>query len=284
MPCDGYGSGSVTFEDLDEGTYSFQVRASTGWEPGVAARRVFVIDRTAPTVTVTSPGDGSSLGRGRGRIDMVADELGASFTCALDGGDAAACEPGQALPQLAPGAHTLAIVAEDAAGNRSAAATTRFTVPAPDVSVPAPVTETPAARDARRRPPAPAAPPAPATPLRARAATWRAWPWRALPGSPRSASAAAGCAPRGRSGCGSSSAPARAPGSRSSPSGRAAASWWRPGRCASVPARACASTSASPARRAGALAAGRYAVTVRLANAGGRRGNALSRVLRVMPG
>ena len=32
------------------------------------------------------------------------------------------------------------------------------------------------------------------------------------------------------------------------------------------------------------LAAGRYAVTVRLAGAGGRRGNALSRVLRVMPG
>ena len=80
--------------DLDEGTYAFQVRATAGGEPGVAARRVFVIDRTAPDVTITSPADGSALVPGRGRIDMVADELGASFTCALDGGDAAACEPG----------------------------------------------------------------------------------------------------------------------------------------------------------------------------------------------
>jgi hypothetical protein len=282
--CDGYGSGSVTFEDLDEDTYSFQVRASLGGEPGVAARRVFVIDRTAPRVTVTGPADGSALVRGKGRVDMVADELDVAYTCAFDGGAAATCDPGQALPVLAAGAHTLAVTATDAAGNRSATATTRFNVLAPPVSVPTPVTETPATPAAPAPTPEPAAP-APAAP------------------SPS-------FVPRGEvAGAGAQSAPRlsslrlRSTRVRSARSVRVRLELGagQGARTAQVSVRSTAGVIVvrrSAAVRAGSrvrldvalsaaesrrLAPGRYVVTVRLADASGRRGNALSQVLRVMP-
>jgi hypothetical protein len=158
--CDGYGSGSVTLEGLDEGTHAFEVRAVTPAGPGVAVRRVFVIDRTAPSVRLLAPADGAAVVRGKGRVEMVADEAFVAYTCSIDGGAPVACEPGQELPALPEGAHTLRVSAVDPAGNASAAdaekAFTRFTVLAPPVRVPtpAPVVE-PAPAD-----PTPAVPPA----------------------------------------------------------------------------------------------------------------------------
>ena len=125
-PCDA----TITFDGLDEGSHEFEVRAVTDAGPGLSARRVFVIDRTAPAVVVTSPG--ATVQRGTGRIDLVATETAVRFACAIDGAAASPCEPGQALPDLEPGEHTLHVTATDAAGNVSDPGATRtFTVTAP---------------------------------------------------------------------------------------------------------------------------------------------------------
>ena len=217
---------------------------------------------------------------------MVADELDVAYTCAFDGGAAATCEPGQALPVLAAGAHTLAVTATDAAGNRSATATTRFNVLAPPVSVPP--------RPSRRR--------RPLRPLRAAGARAR------RPGAaPRRRPA---FVPRGEvAGAGAQSAPRLSSLRLRSTRVRAARSVrlrlelgaGQGARTAQMTVRSTAGVTVvrrSAAVRAGSrvrldvalsaaesrrLAPGRYVVTVRLADASGRRGNALSQVLRVMP-
>ena len=140
---------TITFDGLDEGWREFEVRALTDAGPGLSARRVFVLDRTAPAVVVASPG--ATVQRGTGRIDLVATENAVRFTCAIDGATPSPCEPGQALPDLEPGEHTLHVTATDAAGNVSDPGTTRtFTVTAPKpVPTPTPApTTTPAPKPA----------------------------------------------------------------------------------------------------------------------------------------
>ena len=161
-PCDGYGRGTVTFDGLDEGTHAFEIRATTKAGTGEVARRVFVIDRTAPTATIVAPAAGAALLRGTGKLEMVADEPLATFTCSLDGAAATECDPGEPLPLLALGEHTLRVTAVDPAGNRSAidcvGSVVRFSVVAPPpVVTPAPAApEQPAA--APQQPSAPQQP------------------------------------------------------------------------------------------------------------------------------
>ncbi len=117
-PCPGRGEGSVSFDDLPEGPHSFEVRATEAAGSGKAARRVFVLDRTAPTVTVTEPAPLAEAGTAR--VLATADEAPVEFSCAFDGGEPQPCEPGEALPAgLAPGDHVLRVTARDSAGNRS---------------------------------------------------------------------------------------------------------------------------------------------------------------------
>jgi hypothetical protein len=139
--CDGVGEGSVAYAGLAPGRHTFEVRAVTDLGPGVAARRVFVIDRTAPTVTVTAPLADGTVPRGGGRIDMAADETLVVYECAIDDAAPAPCEPGEALPALPLGEHTLQVTAQDAAGNRGAPETVRFTVVDPPPPPPQPEPE-----------------------------------------------------------------------------------------------------------------------------------------------
>jgi len=53
-PCPGHGTGSQAYDALDEGRHVFSVRARDG-VTGLAAKRAFVLDRTAPTVTSSRP-------------------------------------------------------------------------------------------------------------------------------------------------------------------------------------------------------------------------------------
>jgi hypothetical protein len=129
--CGDVGTGTVTYEDLAPGTHVFEVRGTNVAGEGNAARRVFVIDATAPRVTVTAPADGGAVVRGSGRIEMTADELYVSYECAIDDAAPVPCEPGEELPGLELGEHSLQVFAEDAAGNRGAAAPVRFTVADP---------------------------------------------------------------------------------------------------------------------------------------------------------
>ena len=180
VACDGYGRGTVRFDGLEEGTHVFEIRATTKAGTGDIARRVFVIDRTAPSVTITAPAAGAAVLRGTGRIDMVASEPLVTFSCSIDGAPATECDPGEALPVLALGDHTLRVAAVDAAGNQSAAdaagSVVRFSVVTPPpVVTPAPVTPAPqpaapqqaapAPQPAAVEEPTPAAPAAPAAPV-----------------------------------------------------------------------------------------------------------------------
>ena len=172
VACDGYGRGTVRFDGLEEGTHVFEIRATTKAGTGDIARRVFVIDRTAPSVTITAPAAGAAVLRGTGRIDMVASEPLVTFSCSIDGAPATECDPGEALPVLALGDHTLRVAAVDAAGNQSAAdaagSVVRFSVVTPPpVVTPAPVTPAPQPAAPQQAAPAPqpaAEEPAPAAP------------------------------------------------------------------------------------------------------------------------
>jgi len=171
IACPGSGTGAVAYDALPPGVHVFEVRAITDLGPGVPARRVFVIDQTAPAVTVTAPAEDAIVLRGAGWIEMTADELNVAYECAIDGGPAAPCEPGEALPALAIGGHTLQVAAEDPAGNRGAAAPVRFTVADPPPPDPEPTAEPAPERTAQPTP-------APRPPLVPEA------PAAALPGAP----------------------------------------------------------------------------------------------------
>jgi hypothetical protein len=169
VECPGYESGQVTFDDLAEGAHTFEVRATTDAGTGEPVRRVFVIDRTAPTVRIVAPAAGSELLEGTGRVEMTADERWVSFSCSIDESDFADCEPGQALPALSLGEHTLRVVGVDAAGNRSAAAA-GFSVVAPPPVVVTPVEQpeapvsVPAPKPTTAAPSSPSSPSTPSTP------------------------------------------------------------------------------------------------------------------------
>ncbi len=74
-----------------------------------------VTDNTAPKPTVTGPRDPSSLRRATFTFSTPGAD--ATFSCALDGDDFRLCRSPQETPRLAPGRHTFAVKATDAAGN-----------------------------------------------------------------------------------------------------------------------------------------------------------------------
>lgn len=151
--------------ELAEGVHTFSVRAANVPVPvdadfGPAATSAFAIDRTAPSVTIDAPSSHTAPG-GALRLYFSADSAGVDFTCQLDDGAPAPCDPPADL-LLAPGEHTIAVRATDAAGNESAPAiwTAAATpaLPAPEPGAPAAVTDTT---------PAGAVPAAPASPSQA---------------------------------------------------------------------------------------------------------------------
>jgi hypothetical protein len=128
MTCPGLGTGTASFEGLEPGAHVFEVRAVNIAGEGIAARRVFVVDGTAPKVTVSSPAQAGKVIRGTGRIEMTADEFYVGYECAIDDAAPVPCEPGEALPALALGEHAVQVFAEDAAGNRGASEIVSFMV------------------------------------------------------------------------------------------------------------------------------------------------------------
>jgi PKD repeat protein len=104
--------------DLAEGAHVFRVRAADrAGNVGAVVTREFVVDLTAPVVTVTSrpaaqhPSATASAG-------FSASEP-ATFQCALDGAGAAECTSPATYSGLGEGEHTIVITAADAAGNAS---------------------------------------------------------------------------------------------------------------------------------------------------------------------
>ena len=170
--CPGTSSGTVTYDALSEGVHAFDVRAldpAPGSTPGHTVRRTFIVDLTAPSVTIDSRLDGEQRPGVAIPLEFSAGENGVAFSCSLDGAAPEPCSPGWSMTPVRLGAHDVRVEGVDLAGNASSpsdpAAVRRFVVAA-----------APAA------PTAPAAAPAPAAPAAAPAA-----PAASVPAAPRPA-------------------------------------------------------------------------------------------------
>ncbi len=102
---------------LGDGEHTFAVFATDdlGHEDESPATRSFTVDTVAPQTTLgTGPGP---LTNTRTPKFEFSSEAGATFTCSLDHGAAAACTSPFTAPPLADKEHTLVVTATDAAGN-----------------------------------------------------------------------------------------------------------------------------------------------------------------------
>ena len=119
------------YEDLAEGEHVIQVRAIdlVGNTDATPAEARFVIDRTGPATAIgaiEAADDGSAT-------ITFSSEAGATFRCAVDGGELAPCTSPLKRGGLAAGAHTVRVEATDDLGNAGAVAERAFTVPAKPV-------------------------------------------------------------------------------------------------------------------------------------------------------
>lgn len=128
----------VSLTGLAAGQHAFDVRAVDALgntsAPGEAA---WLVDLTPPAAPTLVSGPASPTNATSAEVYFTdADETGASFTCALDGGQAATCtSPWSSSTTLADGPHSLVVVARDAAGNPSDGLTVPWTV---DATAPTP--------------------------------------------------------------------------------------------------------------------------------------------------
>lgn len=120
-----------SYSGLGEGQHVFEVRGlnSLG-ESGAVASHTWVVDTQGPDVTLVSVDPAGDTAETAIRIEFGA-EAGASFFCTLDGGSEAPCASPFTQSGLGQGAHQFSVVAEDALGNRGAAATHGWVVDVP---------------------------------------------------------------------------------------------------------------------------------------------------------
>ena len=119
-PAEGVRTLTVTATDPPSGATS---------EP---LRRTVVVDRTAPVVTMDSPAAGARVPAGAVPVRFSADDATTAFTCSVDGGPSAPCDPPLVLSSPAPGLHTVRVGGVDAAGNVATTVASSFDVaPAP---------------------------------------------------------------------------------------------------------------------------------------------------------
>ena len=133
VPC----TSPASFEGLALGEHAFAVRArdragNTGAATIASWRIVEPPDTTPPTTTLSASIDGSSAS-----FSFTSSEAGSTFSCALDGSSFETCSSPRAYSRLAPGSHTFAVRATDAAGNTGAAATHTWSIaqPLPDLVI-----------------------------------------------------------------------------------------------------------------------------------------------------
>ena len=127
----------ASYESLPLGGHSFAVRArDKAGNIGPPATATWSIvpppDTTPPTTTLAASIDGNSAS-----FTFTSSEAGSTFSCALDGSSFEACSSPRAYSRLAPGSHTFAVRATDAAGNTGAAATHTWSIarPLPDLVI-----------------------------------------------------------------------------------------------------------------------------------------------------
>jgi hypothetical protein len=111
-----------------EGTHTITVRVTDGaGNSSSATTNNFVVDTTAPTVTIT----GQPAALSNNNDPAVVFTTGGAPTivqCRLDAGTFASCSSPHTFTNVADGAHTITVRVEDAAGNSASATTSSFTI------------------------------------------------------------------------------------------------------------------------------------------------------------
>ena len=130
------------YTGLTSGSHTIRVRAiDQAGNVGVAAERGFVVDTSAPAVTI---GDVAVSGT-TARVTF-SSEAGARFECSLDNGPFVACTSPREYAGLTSGSHTVRVRAIDQAGNVGVAAERGFVIASPPPPEPTPDTTAPKVR------------------------------------------------------------------------------------------------------------------------------------------
>lgn len=106
----------TSYTGLAEATHTFTLRGTDAAGNTATKTYTWTVDTTPPAVTLTAtpsnPSNSSSA-------SFSFSATGATTTCSIDGGAAAACTSPAAYTSLADGSHTFAVNATDGAGNMS---------------------------------------------------------------------------------------------------------------------------------------------------------------------
>ncbi|MDP9342780.1 MAG: hypothetical protein M3Q23_11965, partial [Actinomycetota bacterium] len=109
----------ATFQGLDDGRHSLQVRAVTGGKTdSTPASRTWRVDDTTPPDTRISDGPPAASNSITATFSFTSTEPGSNFDCAVDGGSFQSCTSPDTLSGLLDGKHTFAVRATDPSGNR----------------------------------------------------------------------------------------------------------------------------------------------------------------------
>jgi hypothetical protein len=122
---------------LADGSHTFSVRAKNGPDTSPAATRTFTVDTTGPTLSITAPSEGATVGPNGNVTFTGTDTTGpVTYTCKIDAGTAASCGSPYVFTGLSTGPHSVTVVASDNVGNTSTAVR-NFVVDAvePDTSI-----------------------------------------------------------------------------------------------------------------------------------------------------
>lgn len=118
----------LTFQDLTDGDYKFQIRATNAL--GVVSdvdSFEWTVDTVAPDVSIDS-GPNAPTKATTAEFALSSTDDSVTFSCAIDGGDAEECDSPVTYNSLADGDHSIAVTATDAAGNTSEPANRSWSV------------------------------------------------------------------------------------------------------------------------------------------------------------
>jgi hypothetical protein len=113
-------SSPISYPGLSQGSHAFSVRAQdTAGNLSTAASFMWAIDLTPPPAPSITSAPANPSNQTNPSFSFSDTEAGASFLCQLDGGVFSVCSSPAPYASLAPGSHTFAVIAQDAAGNQS---------------------------------------------------------------------------------------------------------------------------------------------------------------------
>lgn len=113
------GSNQVTFNTLSEGAHSCNITISDEAGNSTTLNYSFVIDTTAPTVTITSPPDGLSTSKSSVVLSGSILDTNPSSTLTINGVNISNPANFSATVTLSYGSNAFTLIAKDAAGNET---------------------------------------------------------------------------------------------------------------------------------------------------------------------